>query len=244
MLVFIFTSCSTPETIAPAPTNTAAQAQPPAPKGTFPPQPPSGKVQPGSTATQSPLSLSNDALPKDAIRIVIVPEKSEARYRVREQLAGVNFPSDAIGATRVITGTIIGRPDGTIISAASKFRVDLRTLKSDRDQRDNFLRMDTLQTNRYPFAEFVPMEAPGLPLAVPADGKADYKLIGDLTIRDVTKRVTWDVSAKTQGNEATGQAKTSFNFATFNMQIPRVFTVLSIDDKITLELDFVLQRVQ
>ncbi len=241
-LVFFAVSCNASAT--PAPTNTGAPtlAGPPntaAPKS--PPVAPSTSV-PGASPAPTQATLAQP-LPSDAVRIVIVSEKSEARYRVREQLAGVNLPSDAVGATRSITGTIVGRPDGTIVSAASKFRVDLRTLKSDRDQRDNFIRRSTLETERFPFAEFVPVEAPGLPLVIPADGKSDFKLIGDLTIRNVTKRVTWDVAAQAQGNEASGKATTSFDFATFNMTIPRVFTVLSIDDKITLELDFYLQRI-
>lgn len=128
------------------------------------------------------------------------------------------------------------------MSSQSKFRVDLRTLKSDRNQRDNFIRFNTLETNRYPYAEFVPIEASGLPLTPPSSGEAQFKLVGDLTIRNVTKRVTWDVNAKMQGNEGSGQAITNFNFAYFNLTQPRVPTVLSVEDNIRLELDFTLQR--
>lgn len=178
----------------------------------------------------------------DTVKLATVPGKNEARYRVREQLAGVNLPSDAVGVTKEFSGTIVGKLDGTIIPAQSKFSVDLRTLKSDRDQRDNFLRRSVLETDKFPFATFVPTEAPGLPLKLPADGKVNFKLIGDLTIRDVTKRVTWDATGQVTGDEATGTATTSFNFATFNLQQPRVPLVLSIEDTIKLELDLALKR--
>jgi hypothetical protein len=46
--------------------------------------------------------------PDVVIRLVVLPEKSEARYRVREQLVGVSLPSDAVGVTKAITGTIVG----------------------------------------------------------------------------------------------------------------------------------------
>jgi len=62
------------------------------------------------------------------IRYRVVAERSEARYRVREQLAGLNFPSDAVGATRAIEGSIAFDTEGRVISRDSRFSVDLRTL--------------------------------------------------------------------------------------------------------------------
>ena len=39
---------------------------------------------------------------------------TKARYKVTEQLAGISFPSEAVGTTEAITGAIIVNPDGTI----------------------------------------------------------------------------------------------------------------------------------
>lgn len=181
--------------------------------------------------------------PDQTIRLVLVPEDSQARYRVREQLAGVSLPSDAIGATNVLTGTITGKPDGSILSAESRVRVDLRTLKSNEDRRDNFLKRNTLETDRYPFADFVPTQAPGLPIAVPPPAQVQFQLLGDLTVHNTTRQVTWDVNGQVNGNDLTGQAKTSFNFSTFSLSQPRVPLVLSIEDNIKLELDFHFKRV-
>ncbi len=141
-----------------------------------------------------------------------------------------------------MTGTIAGKPDGTIVSAESRFRVDLRTLRSNEDRRDNFLRRNILQTDRFPFAEFVPTEARGLPLPLPKSGEITFQLAGDLTIRDVTRQVVWEVTARIEGDEAFGQAKTSFPFATFNLMQPRVPVVLSVEDNIRLEVDFHVKR--
>ncbi|OGO38282.1 MAG: hypothetical protein A2Z03_08605 [Chloroflexi bacterium RBG_16_56_8] len=175
------------------------------------------------------------------MRLEIVPDKSEARYRVREQLANVSLPSDAVGRTNAITGTIVGKSDGTIVSSDSKFVVDLRTLRSDRDQRDNFLRRDVLQSNQYPNAVFVPTQAPGLDLTMPPSKPVTFKLTGDLTVRNVTKPVTWEVTCQPQGNEGSCHATTNFNFAYFNLTQPRVPVVLSVVDNIVLELDLVLR---
>src|SRR5688572_6526761 len=79
---------------------------------------------------------------------------SKAEYRVREQLARLNFPNDAIGTTGLSGSLVIGG-DGSF-PAGSKLTVDLRALKSDEDRRDAWLRENTLHTDRFPLAQFVP----------------------------------------------------------------------------------------
>jgi len=178
----------------------------------------------------------------DTIRFVLVSDKSEARYRVREQLANIALPSDAIGRTKDFNGTLVIKSDGSIVSPDSKFTVNLATLTSDRSQRDNFIKRAVLQTNQYPNAVFVPTQATGLPSPLPQSGSLAFKLTGDLTIQNVTKPVTWDVTANLQGDQLTGQATTTFKFEDFSLTQPRVPVVLSIEDHITLELDFTMQR--
>jgi polyisoprenoid-binding protein YceI len=173
----------------------------------------------------------------------VVPDQSEARYRVREQLANLQFPSDAVGRTRAITGTVAFAGDGSIVSSASKLTVDLTTLQSNEQRRDNFIKSNTLEVSRYPTAEFVPREARGLPWPLPASGEATFQLVGDMTIHGTTRPVTWDVTAKFAGDRVTGTATTSFKFGDFNMQVPRVAVVLSVEDNIRLEVDFTFARI-
>jgi polyisoprenoid-binding protein YceI len=196
-----------------------------------------------ASASVASSSVASSSLPSDTVKLVIVPSASEARFRAREVLAGNTLPNDAVGTTKAIEGTIIGKMDGSIVSAQSKVRVDLRTLKSDQAMRDNFIKQDTLNTSKYPYADFVLIEAPGLPKALPADGQVNFQLVGDMTIRDVTKRMTWDVKSQVKGDVVTGTAVSKFTFALFNMTKPNVARVLSIEDTVQLELDFTLQRV-
>jgi polyisoprenoid-binding protein YceI len=63
-----------------------------------------------------------------------------------------------------------------------------------------------------------------------------------MTVRGVTKPVTWDVNAKFGPQDVTGLATTSFTLADFNIAKPIVGAVLSIDDKMTFELDFKATR--
>lgn len=210
-------------------------------------------VPPAATATAAPAAASDAGAPTTApassgdvqtIKLVIVPDKSEARYRVREQLAGVSLPSDAIGKTNAITGQIVGKTDGTILSDQSEFVVDVRTLTSDQAMRDGFIQRSTLQSSQYPTVKFVPTSAPGLPLTPPASGPATFDLIGNLTVRDVTKPTTWKASCTLDSSQTVGtcSATTTFTFADFGLEQPRVARVLSIEDNITLEVDLTLQR--
>jgi polyisoprenoid-binding protein YceI len=176
-----------------------------------------------------------------ATRLEIV-KGSKASYRVREQLARLNFPNDAVGSTESITGALVLGADGTFAADASKITVDLRTLKTDEDRRDAFIRDNTLETNRHPMAEFVPRRQKGLPSPLPASGNANFQLIGDMTLHGVTSEVIWDTAGTFAADTITAKASTRFNFAKFKIAIPKVFGLLSVDDDIKLELDVRLRR--
>jgi polyisoprenoid-binding protein YceI len=194
------------------------------------------------TALASPTARSASAQAAGPVRYTVAPERSEARYRIREQLAGVNFPNDAVGTTRAIEGGIAFDAQGRIVAGQSRFTVDLRTLTSDQPRRDGYVRRNTLETERYPTAVFVPTDVRGLSVPLPQSGTATFELTGDFTVRTVTRRTTWQATATFSGAEVDVRARTAFRFADLGLQIPRVASVLSVDDNIRLELDLVLRR--
>jgi polyisoprenoid-binding protein YceI len=180
----------------------------------------------------------------DLLVCTLVQGKSVAQYKVREQLARLSFPSDAVGKTQDVTGTIAFKQDGSIDQSVSKFVVGLTALQTDSNMRDNYVRRNILQTDQYPQAVFIPTEATGFPLPLPQSGSVAFKLTGNLTIKDVTKPVTLDVTGTVQNNSFTGTASTSFKFEDFNLPQPQVPVVLSVVDNINLELDITMQRAQ
>ncbi len=225
----------------------APQAAPPTPVPSPTDKPAMSASTPTAALTAAPVasptpSAATPTAASGVIRFVLVPEKSEARYRVNEQLAGANLPNDAIGRTKDFTGTLVIRADGALAPGISQFVVKLGTLASDQSLRDNYLRGNVLQTSQYPNAVFAPTQVSGLPSPLPQSGAVTFKLTGDLTVRNVTKPVTWNVTAQVQGDQVTGQATTAFTFGEFSLTQPRVGRVLSIEDKIALELDVTLQR--
>lgn len=182
-----------------------------------------------------------------AMRLEVQPG-TKASYRVREQLAGVNFPNDAVGTTDKIEGRIVIAANGTIDAAQSKLTVDLRGLTSDQARRDGYIQRATLQTEQFPTAVFVPRRAVGLkyPLPIGPDGRAQttgFQLVGDMTVHGVTKEVTWNVVVAGSADKLTGNATTSFNFAYFNLTKPTVAILLSVEDDIKLELELQMSKV-
>ena len=171
-------------------------------------------------------------------------EISEARitYRAQEQLAGVNFPNDAVGSSPTVTGTLVIAKDGTIDSTQSKLTVDLRTFKSDQDMRDNYLRTRTFEVEKFPFAEFVPKRATGLPHPLPSAGAAGIQLTGDMTIHGTTSELTWTLYATFSPAVVAGRGKTTFTFDKFGLPKPQLARLLSVDDKVELEIEFRTKR--
>ncbi|HEY7896672.1 MAG TPA: YceI family protein [Gemmatimonadaceae bacterium] len=178
------------------------------------------------------------ALTTGPVHLVTAPKNNAARYFVREQLASINFPSDAVGVTDSVTGSLALDDKGQVVSADSKFVVDLRGLKSDRSMRDGFIQRRTLETDKYPTVTLVPKSLQGLPSPLPDSGRVSFTLLGDLTVRGVTKPTSWMVEAFMRHGEVRGTASTGFTFDDFQIEKPKVGSVLSVADSIHLVYDF------
>ncbi len=163
---------------------------------------------------------------------------NEARYRVREQLAGVDLPNDAVGVTSAISGAIVLDPAGKVIAAQSTIVVEITGLESDQQRRDRFIQRNVLQTDQFPKVELAVKELRGLKYPLPASGELKFELVGDLTVHGVTKSSIWQVTATPKDGGLAGTATTSFLFTDYGMTKPRVMMVLSVDDTIKLEYSF------
>jgi polyisoprenoid-binding protein YceI len=181
-----------------------------------------------------------DAVQGSAERLTLVKDEAEARYKAHETLANQRLPVEAIGRTRDMTGSIALTTDGRIAPDGSKITVVLNNLKSDERLRDRVVG-DVLQTKSFPYAEFVPREIAGLS-GLPPSGEASFKLAGDLTLHGVTRPATWEVTAQFAPGEVNGKATTVITLESFDMKRPILGPVLSIEQNLTLELDFKATR--
>lgn len=177
-----------------------------------------------------------------ATRFVADTQGNKARYRIRERLVGKELDNDAIGETQKVSGSIALDRSGKIIPTESGFTVDLASLKSDQDRRDNFVRRRLLVTDTFPATQFQVTEVKGLPSKLPTSGTQEFQLIGNLTVKGVTRPTTWNVKATVAGNKLTGSAITRFTFADFQLTQPKVPVLLSVVDTIALEYDFAMTK--
>jgi polyisoprenoid-binding protein YceI len=170
------------------------------------------------------------------LRFVVDPRQSSATYVVREKLARLPVESDASGTTQDtadgdVTGELFLTTQGLAQSNQSTFRVDLNSLRSDESLRDNFLRMATLQTgqgnNR--FATFTIDSVSGFPTSYAEGTEVSLRLTGQMTIKGVTKPLTFDVKARRAGEALTATADTTFNMSEFGINPPNVPSARSFD---------------
>ena len=181
--------------------------------------------------------------PTAGINATLDSNGSSATYIVTEQLVGINFPNDAEGTTPTISGNLVIAPDGSIPAGSSKITADLRNLKSDQDQRDGYIRKNTLETDKFPTAEFVPTKIEGLAKMIPFTGQTGVQITGNLTVHGVTKEVIFQgITTFNRDGTIAGRVKTNFTFATFGLPKPSIARLMSVDDKITLELAYRFKR--
>jgi polyisoprenoid-binding protein YceI len=171
------------------------------------------------------------------VRFELAASGNEARYRAKEVLAGIGL-TEAVGRTTKVTGAVVLDQSGSVIAGDSRITVDLRELRSDDSRRDGYIKDNTLQTARFPAAELVARELRGLASPLPTSGDVSFELLGDLTVHGVTRPSTWQARATVSGGEVRGTASTQATITGFGMEIPQVARVLSLEDTLTLEIDF------
>jgi polyisoprenoid-binding protein YceI len=172
-----------------------------------------------------------------------VASGSVAGYRVREQLASLSAPSDAVGRTSSITGsvTIVQSGSSYTVSAAS-LTVNVNTLTSDRSMRDQRIHQMGLQSDRYPTATFVLTTPIALPAEATSSQIVNVSAIGQLTIHGVTKTATIPIQARLTGTQIELAGSITFPFGEFGMTPPNIGGFVSVQDNATMEFSLKLAR--
>jgi polyisoprenoid-binding protein YceI len=191
--------------------------------------------------TPAPSAVTATATVATAALSWSVSDKSRATVRVREQLASLNFPSDAVLVATGAKGAFQLNDDGSFIPG-SQISFDVSSLTSDQSQRDSFVKQSVLNTRQFPTATLVPTKATGLTLPLAANGHVTFTLTGKLTIHGTTKDVTFTVDCTRTGGDlvATATLAPTVKFGDFGMQQPAApGRVLSVVDEIKLTVDLV-----
>lgn len=176
------------------------------------------------------------------ITFEIVPAGSEARFIIDEVLRGA--PKTVVGATDQVAGQLSVDPGDLSNTQVGIFQVNARTLATDNDFRNRAIKNQILRTNDYEFVTFTPTRIVGLPETGAVGETYRFQVVGDLTITDVTKQVTFDVEVTaTSEAQIEGTATAAFPYTDFELFIPDVPSVDAVDDVVRLELEFVAEAV-
>jgi polyisoprenoid-binding protein YceI len=157
-------------------------------------------------------------------------------YRVKEVLFGQS--TEAVGRTNSITGGL--SIDGTTVTSAA-FTVDMASVKSDSDRRDDQFRGRIMDTDTFPTATFKLTQ----PLdfgKVGADGEViSVSATGDLTLRGTTKSVTMDLQARRNGGNIEVSSSIPIVFADWGIPNPSLGPA-DTEDNGVIEFALVFQR--
>jgi len=196
---------------------------------------------PSSASPSSPATSRIETLPPGAVRFTVSPDRSQATIRVREQVAGVPAPGDAVLTTRAFSGALVLLVDGAF-TPASRLSVELDSLKSDNDLRDDWIKVNTLNTRIYPRAEFTPSRVTGTTLPLPTTGEWSATIGGTMKIHGVERPLAWPVQATRSPGEVRVRGATAFKFGDYGMAVPANRLILSVVDDVRLEIDVVARE--
>jgi polyisoprenoid-binding protein YceI len=169
----------------------------------------------------------------------IDPVHSEVSFVVRHMMV-----SKVRGRFDKFEGTFVTAEDPAQSSVTAS--VDLTSINTGQEQRDAHIRSaDFFEVEKYPAMTFTSTAIKG--------GEEGYILEGDLTIKDVTKAVAFNLEPNGFGPDAYGGTRAGFSATTqinrhdfhvdFNGPIPGVPGGVSVSPQvtITLEIEGILQ---
>jgi polyisoprenoid-binding protein YceI len=205
-------------------------------------------IAPGPVATTAATAATTGTTTTGALGTLrtcqIVPAQSTAAYSVFENLIFENKPNnDAVGTTHDVQGNFRIRTGASPIVEGMHIVVDLRTLQTDSQRRDEYVRENALQTDTYPYATFDSVSTQGLPVNYSEGDNVHFQLIGNMTMHGKTNKETFDVQGKVQNNMITGKATTTIYMTDFDIQPPNLANVAVSQNKVDITITFTAKRV-
>jgi polyisoprenoid-binding protein YceI len=95
-----------------------------------------------------------------------------------------------------------------------------------------------MQTAQHPTATFTAQSAPGLPVPL-TPGTQSYQMIGDQSVRGITRSVTYDTSGTSTTETFEGSSRAVLKMSDFGIVPPKIGPLLSVDDEMVAEVSIV-----
>jgi polyisoprenoid-binding protein YceI len=182
---------------------------------------------------------SNGSNPEIGIVVYkIIPDESQVSYEVGETFLNDNRFNLAIGVTKQIEGEITANKTDPTKSSIGPITVDISQFTSDSNRRDSAIRGRWLESEKFPKAVGKPTKIDTLPSSYKEGQDYTFKVTGDLKVRDVSKPVTFDVTARLNGDVLSGSAETTILLSDFGVGPISIGGMLNTEDKAKLILKF------
>lgn len=199
---------------------------------------------PATIAPEPAAESVSETAPAGVRTFVVVSEESQASYIVDEEFLsqalsklGIEAGKKVVvGTTSGVSGEIQLNLDGAEPVESAQFSVDMTGLKTDQDRRDNWLKDNAIETSAFPQTTFTATSVTGLPESINEGEEISFQLVGDLTVRDVTKSVTFAVTAVLTGDTLKGTAVLPLKISDFGIAPPDFANTLKVADDFRIEV--------
>ena len=200
---------------------------------------PTGAAQP----TTQPAPTESNAKPAapgeltGSFTYQIIQEESQVRFSIDEILRG--NPFTAVGVTNQVAGELALDFDNKVAQLGT-VQVNARTLKTDSSFRDRAIKNEILDTAQYEYITFEPTAITGLPSTGAIGETFTFQITGNLTIRNITQEVAFDVTVTLVSLERLeGRASATVLRSDYQLVIPSVPSVADVSEQVLIEIDFV-----
>lgn len=167
----------------------------------------------------------------------IDPGASEVRFELDEDLRGERIT--VVGFTDQVAGELGLDPADLSQTQVGTLQINARALVTDNNFRNRAIQNEILDTGGFEFITFAPASVDGLPDSVAVGETVQFTINGDLTIRDITQPVTFDVEATlVSPDQITGTAGTVIMREDFGLSIPSVPNVANVEEEVELYITF------
>jgi polyisoprenoid-binding protein YceI len=173
-------------------------------------------------------------------RWVVRSAESIVGFRAREKYLSLPVPSEVVGRTSVVHGTMETRR-GAIV--ATSVVVDMRTLETNDSRRDDTLRSSREPLwDKHPYGRFTlgsrPVELDGLT----GGSIVDVVARGTLRLHDVDRRVEFPLQVRLSGGRFQVVGRLRTKMTSFGFDPPSVVGLTTVRDGVTIEVKLTFAR--
>ena len=197
----------------------------------------------GEAGEAAPADAANSAYPEpeasSGARIFTISQAdSEVSFSLDEDLRGLR--NTVIGTTDQVAGELSIDLSDLSTAQVGTLQVNARTLATDNNFRNRAIQNEILDTGTHEFITFTPTAVNGLPASAAIGEAVSFTIDGDLTIRGVTRPVTFAVTATAvSDSQLSGTATAVVNRTDYDLQIPQVPNVANVEEEVELTINFV-----